>query len=334
MFFFFKTPRAAAPTEAKLIDKFIHMDFVGALCVVGAASFFVLAMHWAGVSKAWSDPAVIGALVASGLLVIAFIANEWLMGDLAMIQSHLVRKKEIATNLVFMFFLAGLYFPLLFALPIQFQSIDNDSASQSGVRLIPLVLGISVFTMVSNGLISAYRKHLPMLVTGAVLGTIGAVLIYTLDASASLARWISYEVLTAIGIGLSLQIPMIANQGAVTPSDIPAVTSMTLFVENLGTSFFVATGEAAFANRLVSSLAYNAPDVDPSAVVQAGATQLRSTFASEDISGIVQSYLEASKANHIMSVVCGGAATIVAFMIAAPEGRKAWELRANKPHAP
>lgn len=37
---------------------------------------------------------------------------------------------------------AGSFFILLYYLPIYFQSVDNVSASESGIRNIPLVLGV------------------------------------------------------------------------------------------------------------------------------------------------------------------------------------------------
>jgi hypothetical protein len=251
-----------------------------------------------------------------------------------LIQGHLLKKNTFVANLVFIFFLAGLYFPMLYILPIQFQSINNDSASDSGVRLVPLVLGISVFTMVSNALISVFRRHLPLLVIGATAGTVGATLIYTLDADASMAKWISYEILAAVGIGLSLQIPMISNQAAVSPGDIPAATAITLFVENFGTALFVAAGEAAFTNKLVSSLSYNAPNLDPALVISAGATQLHKVFGPGDIQGVLMSYLEGCKVNHALSMACGGVATFVSLAMAAPVGVKEWNTWIHKPHVP
>ena len=257
------------------------------------------------------------------------------MGSRAMIQGHLLKKKKtVVANLVFIFFLAGLYFPLLYSLPIQFQSIDNDSASHSGIRLIPLVLGISIFTMVSNSLISLYNHHLSMLVLGPLLGTAGVVLIYTVDINSSAAKWIGFEALTAAGVGLCLQIPIISNQGLVTASDIPTVTAMTLFFETIGQALFVAASEAAFTNRLVLSLPYNAPSISPMVVLAAGATQLRDVFHPSDLHGILLLYLDGLKVNHAVSIACGGLATLVSLAMAAPAGAQAWRTRVEKPHLP
>lgn len=101
----------------------------------------MLALERAGLVSPWSDWRVVLSLVSSAVLLAVFIFNERLMKDRAMIHSHLLRKRNIASNHVYRFFLTGLFFPLSYALPIQFQSVDNASTTQSGIRLIPLTLG-------------------------------------------------------------------------------------------------------------------------------------------------------------------------------------------------
>lgn len=304
------------------------MDLNGSLTIMGSSICFVLAMHAIGVQSSFTAP-----LTAFLVLFVIFVANEYCMGERAMIQGHLLRR-QILPNLVYMLFIAGLYFSLLYALPIQFQAIDGTSASESGVRLIPFVLGISIFTLVANTLLTFWRHYKPLLVVGALLATCGAVLIGTLDADASPRMWIAYEVITAMGIGLSLQVPMIANQAAVPDSDIAAVTSMTLFTEMFGTTLFVAAGEAAFTNRLVTSLARHAPSIDPISVVNTGATQIRQTFPPSAVEGILASYLDGCKVSHIVSVACGAAASLVSLAAAVPASRNEWRKWKHKPHVP
>lgn len=42
---------------------------------------------------------------------------------------------------------AGEFFALLYYLPIYFQSVDGVSASESGIRNIPLVLGVCEYPL-------------------------------------------------------------------------------------------------------------------------------------------------------------------------------------------
>jgi hypothetical protein len=273
-------------------------------------------------------------MVSFVVLMLAFFVNEWFMGTKAMIQHHLLRNTAVLPNLVYIFFLAGVYFPLLYTLPVQMQSVHNTTASQSGVRLIPLVLGISIFTMISNGLLTFWRHYKAFLAVGAILALAGITKIYTLGADASASDWIRYEVLAAIGVGLALQIPMIANQTVVEAADVPGVTSLTLFIENLGTALFVSAGEAAFAQGLMASIAKNVPSVDPKAVLDVGATQIRQVFSGSELQGVLGSYLDGCKISHIIGVVCGVAACLVSFAGVGTAGLKEVKLRMKKMHAP
>lgn len=331
MLFFFSPP--IPPKPATLRERIIRMDLGGAVLATGCLSCFVLAMHWVGILP-WKSASVIMSFIGFGLLAALFLINEWQMGSKAMIQAHLLKKPSIAVNLVFIFCLAGLYFPLLYSLPIQFQSVNNASASQSGMRLIPLVLGISIFTLAANGILTFWRHYKPFLIVGALAGTTGVSLIYTLDMHASTAMWIGYELLTAIGVGLALQIPMIANQAAVSAEDIAAVTSLSLFCENVGTSLFVAAGEAAFTNGVLNTLATKLPQMDAKHVLDAGATQLRKLFDGKVLDDVLGAYLNGCQLSYVVSVACGVAACVVSFASAGTAGMREVKARFRKQHEP
>lgn len=291
---------------------------------------FVLAMERAGVLSSWQNWRVITSLSASAGLLILFIVNERLMGSRAMIQGHLLRKRNITTNIIYQFFLAGLFFPLSYVLPIQFQSVGNASATQSGLRLIPLILGVSAFTMVANGILTFYRRYTPFLVIGAIAGTIGVAMVHTLGAEAHIASWIGYEILIGMGVGIALQVPMIANQASVGIEDMAAVTALTMFVENIGISIFIASTEATLTNSLVKGLAKYAPDIRPGVVINTGATRIRMMFRSDDIHGILHSYLQGCQDSYFVPIACGTSAAVVSMFIAVPAAAKELDARFRK----
>lgn len=330
MFFAFRTP--VAPAEASIKEKLIQMDLAGGILATGALSCFVLAIHGAA-EFGWSTPRAIGGFAGFGMLLLCFLVNEWWMNEKAMIQAHLLKNARIVSNLFFIFFIAGAFFPLIYTLPIQFQTVNAKSASESGVMLIPLVLGISVWTMFSNGALTFWRHYKPFLVVGAVLATAGNANIYTLDTTTSSKAWIGSLILSATGIGLTLQMPMISNQASVGIEDLAAVTAITFFLENTGITLFVSSAEASFTMGLVSSLAKNVPNIDPHAVVQAGATQTRALFKTAELEKILESYLDGCRTSHLISVSCASAACLVAFSGAGPAILREFRLRMKKMHA-
>jgi MFS family permease len=330
MFLAFKNP--IQPREATFRQKITGLDINGAILVSGGFSCFVLAMHWIGVNS-WTSARVIGSFVGFALFFVGFVVNEWMMGEKAMVQTHLFQNRLLLANLCYIFFLAGAFFPLMYTLPIQFQSVNDNSASQSGVRLIPLVLGVSVFTMISNGLLTFWRHYKPWLLLGAILATAGNARIYTLDANTPTKQWIGYELITATGIGLALQIPLIANQALVPADDMSAATSLTLFMENCGTAFFVASSEAAFTNGLLSSLRGKLMESQAIHVLDEGATQIRSLFSGTELDEILESYLHGCKTGHLIPLACAAVAVAISLSTAGPATVKVIKLKMNKTHA-
>jgi hypothetical protein len=330
MFLAFKNP--IQPRVATLREKIISLDVNGAVLYTGCLSCFVLALHWIGVNS-WTSARVVGSFVGFALLFVCFVVNERFMGDKSMVQAHLFKNRLVLANLFYIFFLAGAFFPLMYTLPIQFQSVGDTSASQSGVRLIPLVLGVSVFTMMSNGILTFWRHYKPWLLVGALLATAGNSKIYTLNAGTPTGQWIGYEVITATGIGLALQVPLIYNQALVPADDMPAATSLTLFIENTGTALFVASGEAAFTNGLLTSLRANLPQLDAKEVLDAGATQIRKLFSGAELDEVLASYLHGCKTGHLVSVACAAIAAAISLSNAGPAAVRAVRLRMKKSHA-
>jgi len=319
------------PQEMTMLDRIISLDLGGGLLFTGFLACFILGMHYTG-THAWSHFSVIVSLISSVLFLCLFVFNEWIMGTKAMVQAHLLRKKTVLWKLIYIFFIAGLFFPLQYTLPVQFQSIDDKTASQSGVRLIPLILGVSVFTMVANAIVTYWRHYKALLFGGAILATAGALSIHSVDSRASNKAWVGFELLTGIGVGLVLQIPMIANQASVGAEDVAAVTTLTLFVENTGTALFVATTEAAFTQGLVAHLKRNMSNIDPHAALNAGATQLRHVFVGADLDQVLRGYLYGCRISHVICVACGVVACVISLGSAGPATVQEVKLRLKKSH--
>lgn len=309
----FNNPAAAKPAKATLVEKILQMDLVGTFTIMAAVVCYLLAFQWGGVTKRWSDSSVVGSLVGFVLLVIAFTGIEWYMGRRALLEGRLLRKRIILVTCAYVFVFGGTFFVLLYCLPIYFQSIKNVSAASSGIRNLPLVIGTSLFTIISGGLITVYGHFTPLMVIAAVITTIGAGLVYTLDLSSGPGAWIGYQALVGIGLGIGFQIPVIANQASVAPSDLSSVSAITLFVQTIGGAFFVSAGQTAFTNKLVARLPITASNVDPSKVIATGATELRKVFSAADLPGILEAYMDGLKIAFALCVALAGISVIIAI---------------------
>ena len=82
--------------------------------------------------------------------------------------------------------------------------------------------------MIAGAAITVTGIYVPFLIGGAILATVANGLLYTLDIGSPPSHWIGYQALAGMGIGLSIQVPIIANQAFVSMSEISSITAITL----------------------------------------------------------------------------------------------------------
>ncbi|KUJ18298.1 MFS general substrate transporter [Mollisia scopiformis] len=313
IFIFFRTPKHVVPVKASLKEKLLQMDLPGAAVIMCAIICYILALQWGGQSKSWSNSDVIGLLVGFVVILILFAVIEYFQGERAMIVGRIAKERTIWVGMVYIFFLAGGFFLLLYYLPIYFQVVSGVTASESGVRNLPLILATTLATIFSGGLISAKGHFVPFMIIGSCLTTVGCGLLYSLSTHSSSGEWIGYQIVAGLGIGLALQVPIISAQAIVDPSDLASATAMILFFQTIGGAFFVSAGEVAFTNILLQKLPTDAPSVNPQSVVAVGVTQIRATYAADVVPGIVNSYMSGLKVAYAIAIASAGISVFAAL---------------------
>ncbi|KAL2169197.1 hypothetical protein VTG60DRAFT_6361 [Thermothelomyces hinnuleus] len=311
----FTTPAAAAaPRDVSLGEKLLQLDPVGIAVIMGASACLLITMQLGSEAAVWSRPATIGLLVAFSVLAAVFILVEWFQTERAMVQFRILSRWCILGNVIGIFFVAAVQIPLLYVLPLYFQAVAGVSAAESGCRTIPLILGVSVLTIVSNT--SMPRVHWTVwLISGPLIMTAGVACLYTLDIGTPLAKALGFQLITGSGIGLVLQVPMVANQKlAGSFPDVAVVTGATLFFEATGALLFAGTVEATFVNGLVRCLEVEAPWIPAHEVIEAGATGFRRQFGS-DSATVLTCYMEGFRKTMIVELACSGIASLVAFAV-------------------
>ncbi|KAJ6142885.1 hypothetical protein N7471_002338 [Penicillium samsonianum] len=286
----FKTPKAAKVVQATLKEKLLNMDPIATMLTMGALACLLLALQYGGITHAWDSSVVIGLLVGFVVMVIALIIAEIWQGERAMLTPRILRKKSVWASSVWGFFFAGAYFVTLYYLPIYFQSIDNVSPIDSGVRNIPLIVMFGIATYGSGRAITKTGIATPYMAAGSVIVTIAAGLLYTLDVRTSTGRWVGYQILAGFGYGLALQVPVVVAQAFAAPSDMAPTTAIIIFARSVGGTILLAAAQSGFVNQIVHKLATTAPSVNPAQVTGIGATEVHRLFSGAELDGVVHAY--------------------------------------------
>jgi MFS family permease len=225
---FFHNPRGAEPVEASWKEKLLQMDPVGVAMIMGAIVAYIMALQYGGQTKTWDSSDVIGLFVGFVVILIAFGIWEYVQGERAMVVPRLFKQRTVGTSSIYAFFFLGSYFLVIYYLPIYFQSVDNVSATRSGVDNLPLILAVTV-AMISSGIfITATGIASPIKVSGAAIAIVASGLLYTLDTDTSTGKWIGYQILGGVGWGIAWQVPIMVGQGNADPKDISSVTAIIL----------------------------------------------------------------------------------------------------------
>ncbi|KAL2152954.1 hypothetical protein VTH82DRAFT_4109 [Thermothelomyces myriococcoides] len=327
----FATPAAATPPrDVSLREKLLQLDLVGIAVTMAGSACFLVAMQLGGEAAVWSRPPTIGLLVAFGVLAAGFVLVEWFQKQRAMVQFRILSRWCILGNVICIFFVAAVQIPLLYVLPLYFQAVTGVSAADSGYRTIPFILGVSVLTIVSNT--SMPRIHWTVwLISGPLIMTAGIACLYTLDIRTPLAKALGFQLLTGSGIGLVLQVPMVANQKlAGSFPDVAVATGATLFFEATGALLFSGAVEAAFVNGLVRCLEVEAPWIPAKKVIEAGATGFRNQFGSDSAAVLTTCYMNGFRKAMIVELSCSGITSVVAFAVVLGVWIGHWETRGKK----
>jgi hypothetical protein len=103
------------------------------------------------------------------------------------------------------------------------------------------------------------------------------------------------------------------TQATTAEADVPVATATLLFIQTLGVAFSVSMTQAAFQNILHKRLAITAPGLDPSIVLNAGASKLKAVVPPEFLQGVWEAYVSGFRGCLIVAIAFGGAAFISAF---------------------
>jgi MFS transporter, DHA2 family, glioxin efflux transporter len=227
IFLFFHAPRTAK-VKTSLQEKLLQLDLLGTLLVMGAIVSFLLALQYGGQSANWASPTVVGLLVGFVLIMAAFVIWEIFQGERALVPLRLMKQRPVYVSGIYAFTLIGGYYLVLYSLPIYFQSVDGATPTESGINNLPLILAVSVCTIISGALISAYGRIAPIQAASAVIVAVGSGLLYTLDTTPALGRSIAFQLVCGIGWGFAIQSHIIRAQASVKAADMSTATSIIL----------------------------------------------------------------------------------------------------------
>jgi MFS family permease len=258
----------------------VTIDYAGAVVLTLASTTLVLACTWGGVEYEWGSPAIIGLGIVAVIAALLFVRVERrAVEPLLPLRLFRVRTFTLSCSIGLLLG-AGMYGVIVF-LPVFLQTVNADSASDSGLLLIPLMLGLIGASVIAGQVVTETGRYRAFPILGTAILTIGVFLISRLDASSGSLQPGLFMLIAGIGVGFMMQIIVLATQNEVPAPDLGIATSAVNFFRAIGGSVGVALMGALFTSRLTTSVSAEAA-LNPAHVQEltgAAQTQYISDFA-------------------------------------------------------
>jgi len=229
------------------------IDYFGALLITLAATGMVLYTSLGGVTYAWGDPLMIALIALSIITAVIFIVIEKRAQE-PVLPLHLFNNKTFSVGSTVSFLLGLAMFGSIVFLPLYFQDARGASPTMSGLDLLPMLIGL-VFASISSGrLIVRTGKYRIYPIAGTLLMTIGMVLFTFIKLDSSSFVIDIYMLIFGLGLGMTLQVVILAVQNAAPYEELGAATSGATFFRTIGGSFGTAIFGAIFSNAVAGKL--------------------------------------------------------------------------------
>ncbi|KAI8807530.1 major facilitator superfamily domain-containing protein [Cladochytrium replicatum] len=235
-------------------DKVKKLDYLGLVLILGAVSALILPLQLGGTRWAWNSAQTIGCFCASAVLFGALVVVENKIAKDPIIPPAVFMNVTVYAGLIMAFFIGAAFLSVIYYVPLYFQVVKNDNATISGLKTFPMVVGLLVLSISSGIFISRTGRMIVFVFFGGIVITtsIGLLSLISVD----IEYWkLALMIFTAgIGVGSVLQTRVLVVQGAVDPPKIAVVTSLSNFMQILGSTIGVAVTGGIFTNKLQDEL--------------------------------------------------------------------------------
>jgi EmrB/QacA subfamily drug resistance transporter len=279
------------------------IDYLGALLMIAGVSTLLLGLVQGG-QDGWTSPTIVGLLTAGTALSVAFVWWESRASE-PILPLRLFRNRIFSVSSGIGFIIGFAMFGAIVFLPVYLQIVRGVSPTRSGLELLPLMVGLLAASVGSGRRITTTGRYKRFPIMGTAVTAVGVGLLSTLSATTPYWRTALFMLTLGIGIGLVMQVIVLAMQNSVDPRDMGVATSSATFFRSMGGTFGTAIFGTVLANVLSSQLAQRLPaaalkGVDPTQLT--GSPQVIAALPPGVRGPVVTSFVEALSTVYLTAV--------------------------------
>ena len=276
-----------------VIARFLHLpherreariDYLGITTLTVALVSLLLATSLGGTTWAWGSPEILGLYAVGVVTLLAFVLVER-RAEEPVIPLRLFRSRIFTAANVASFVVSMVMFGSIIYIPVYAQGVLGVDATNSGLILMPLMLGLIVMGILAGLVITRTGRYKAVMLTGVVVMGAGLYLLTRLTATSSQSQLTSAMVVLGIGLGLAMQQYTLVVQNSVQRADLGVATASTQFFRNVGSTVGIAVFGTVMTSGLAAAISSHLP-ADVAARMPAGAVDAGSVLDPSALAGL------------------------------------------------
>ena len=211
----------------------VRIDWWGATFVIVALVPLLLVAEQ-GREWGWGSPIALACYVVGALGILAFVIAETKMKDDALIPLKLFRSPTFSMATVIGVLVGFGMFGAMLTLPLYLQLVLGSTPTQSGLEMLPMILGLMIASIASGQIIARTGRYRLFPILGTALMSVGFFLLTFLQYDSPYWQVAIAMLVIGLGLGQLMQTLTIASQNSVGVRDMGVATSGSTFFRQIG----------------------------------------------------------------------------------------------------
>ncbi|MCC6889841.1 MAG: MFS transporter [Hyphomicrobiales bacterium] len=231
-----------------------RLDVVGAVLVVCASVFFMLAINLGGVRLAWTSPQIL-AMLATAAVVALLLIGRLLTAPEPLIPIAVLRNRQVRYATFAHAFGWGAIFGLNIFLPQYLQNVIGLSPTSAGLTLLIFMIALNISAGTSGYIIGRVVHYKVLPIAGLIIA-IGAILTLAWNVDRVSLIWFEvFLVLIGLGFGTLPNLAQVVLQNSVQRHQLGISVGTMTFTRNLLSTFLIAVFGALVSGVTVTGSA-------------------------------------------------------------------------------
>lgn len=230
-------------------DRHHRLDALGLVLLSPGLALLVLGIAQTGRHGTPSTPAAWLPLVVGAGLLAGFGVRALTIAH-PLVDLRLLRVRSMASGSAILMSFAAAYFGSMFLVPLYYQVVRGDSATTSGLLLVPQALATGISMQLASRLVDRLPAHRVIGTgTGLALAGYGGFAV-SLGPATPYPELVGWLVLAGVGVGATLMPTMSTATRILDHHDVPSGTTLL----NIANQVAVSLGTAAISVYLATQM--------------------------------------------------------------------------------